>query len=234
MNIKKSVLVISAHADDHVACAGTLFKLKAQGYELYEAVLTDSSEGRDFKDTSKKAKLNTKVSQMREGELTKASRFLGIKKTFKLNQEDLGLTYSKSLVFEIVPIIRGVKPEIGIIMNSIDWHPDHRETFKLGSEAFKWAGSGVKPDLGDAWRTPIVLCAEGMMPILPNVLVDITKHASKKAELLAIYTSQASPKLINFDASLVAIRGYQLRRNNSLNAEAYTTDPTSPIILFEE
>ncbi len=231
---KKSVLVISAHADDHTASAGTLFKLKDKGFELFEIVLTDSSEGRDYRDTSKKKKSNKLISQTRSVELTKASEFLGISKTYKLDQQDLDLNYSKKLIFEVIPIIREIKPTLGIIMNSNDFHPDHRETFKIASEAFKWAGSGVKPELGVAYRTPIVLCVEGMIPVQPNVLVDTTAYAEKKAKLLAIYSSQASPKLINFDASLAAVRGYQLRRAGSLYAEAFTTDPTSPSILFDE
>lgn len=236
MKDENNVLVISAHADDHVSCAGTLFKLKKQGFKLFEVVLTDSSEGRDFKDakdTTKNKKSNTEIARIRETELSKASEFLGIEKTFKIGQEDLGLTYSKKLVFEIVPIIRAIKPVVGIIMNSNDFHPDHRQTFSIGSEAFKWAGSGVQPELGPAYRTPIVLCSEGMIPIQANVLVDITEFAEQKAELLKIYASQASPKLINFDASMAAIRGYQLRREGSLAAEAFTTDPTSPAILFD-
>lgn len=229
-----SVLVISAHADDHLASAGTLFKLKAKGFQLFEVIMTDSSEGRDYRDSAKARKSRKAISLMRDSELSEASKFLGIQKTIKLDQEDLGLTYSKKLVFEVVPIIRAIKPKIVIIMNSFDFHPDHRETYKIASEAFKWAGSGVKPELGDAFRTPIVLCVEGMMPIEPNILVDITEFADKKAQLLSIYASQSSPKMINFDVSLAAVRGYQLRRKGSLCAEAFSTDPFSPSILFDE
>lgn len=225
----KSVLLISAHADDHIACAGTLFKLKDQGYDLYEAVLTGSGEGKDYRDL--KGKYDVKA--LRTEELTKASQFLGIKKTYMLDQEDLGLTYSKELVFKIVPIIREVKPTVGIIMDSFDWHPDHRETFKIGSEGFKWAATGVKPESGDHWRTPIVLTVEGMLPIKPNVLVDVTDYVEQKMNLWKLYVSQARPQAINFQESMMCVRGYHLRRPGSLMAEAFCTDPTSPAILFD-
>lgn len=228
-----NVLVLSAHADDHIACAGTLFKLKDKGYKLYEVVFTDSSEGKDYRQNLIDQTTDA-TQQMRATELSAASKFLGMEKTFQLNLEDLGLTYSKNLVFEVVKIIRLVKPTIGIIMNSFDFHPDHRETYKIGSEAFKFAGTGVKPELGENYRTPIVLCGEGMIPVAANILVDITNYASKKMELYKIYESQANPKALNFEQSLMNIRGYQLRKVNSLAAEAYTTDPLSPAILFED
>jgi len=215
-----SILVISAHADDNIACAGTLFKLKEKGFDLFEVVLTDSGEGGDKK--------------VRDKELLEASKFLGIKKTYKFGQEDLGLTYSKNLMLEVAKVVREVKPKIGIIMNSFDWHPDHRTAFQIGSEAFKWAATGVKPKFGGAWRTPIVLCVEGMLPAQPNILVDITKQAEKKMQLWKIYVSQAKPKAVSFDESLMSVRGYHLRRPESFMAEAFSTDPTSPIILFDE
>ena len=229
--LNKSVLVISAHADDHIASAGTLFKLRDKGYDLYEIVLTNSGEGGDYRKSKKK---EHNIASMRDRELSDASKFLGIKETYKLNQEDLGLTYSKNLVFKIVPIIRKLKPAVGIIMNSFDWHIDHRIAFEIGSEAFKWAATGVKANLGGQWRTPIVLCTEGMLPVQPSVLVDVTDYVKQKADLWKIYESQAKPKAINFEESLMSVRGYHLRRPGSLLAEAFTTDSTSPIILFDE
>lgn len=226
---KKSVLIISAHADDHVASAGTIFKLQDQGYDIYEIVLTSSNEGRDYRNVSGKYDVKT----LRDEELTAASKYLGIKKTYRIDQEDLGLTYSKELMFRLVPIIREVKPTIGIMLDNFDWHPDHRETFKIGSEAFKWAATGVRPELGDHWRTPVVLSVEGMLPIKPNVLVDVTEYADKKMNLWKLYVSQARPQAINFQESLMFVRGYHLRRPGSIMAEAYCTDPTSPAILFD-
>jgi len=226
----KKLIIISAHADDHIASAGTLFKLKDKGFDLYEVVLTNSAEGRDYrKGTAKKD-----VHKMRSVELSAASKFLGIKQTFKLEQEDLGLKYSKEIIFKVVPLIRKLQPTIGIVMHSFDWHPDHRETFNIGSEAFKWAATGVKPELGQAWRTPIVLAVEGMLPTQPNVLVDVTSYSSKKMELWKIYESQAHPQALNFAESMMSVRGYHLRRPGSVMAEGFSTDPTSPIILFDE
>jgi LmbE family N-acetylglucosaminyl deacetylase len=228
---QKNILIISAHADDHMACAGTVFKLRDKGYIPYEIVLTDSAEGPNNGNGKSK---NINMKEIRNSELSEASKYLGIKRTFLFDQPDLGLIYSKKLMFKIMKIIREIKPDIGFIMNTYDWHPDHRETSKIASEAFKWAGSGVKPEFGNFHRTPVVLMAEGMIPVQPNVLVDTTAYSGKKLELWKKYESQATPKLVNFEKSLGDIRGYQLRRKGSLSAEAFTTDPTSPVILFDE
>lgn len=225
----KNILLVTAHADDHLACAGTVFKLLDQGYFVYELILTKSNEGRDFR--RQKGKYN--VAKMRKSEFSLASKFLGTKAVFNLNQDDLGLKYSKELMLKMVGVIRKIKPAVGIIMNSFDWHPDHVAAFTLGSTAFKFAATGVRPELGAAFRTPIVLAAEGMLPVAPNVLVDITDFFARKMELYRIYESQASSKALGFEEGLAKVRGYHVRRVGSMYAEAFTTDPTSPVILFD-
>ena len=119
-------------------------------------------------------------------------------------------------------------------MSDFDWHPDHLAAYQIGSTAFKFAATGIKPELGEHHRTPIVLSAEGMLPIQPNVFVDVTDYYPKKLELFKIYESQASSKALGFHEGLARVRGYHVRQPGSLLAEAYTTDPTSPIILFDD
>lgn len=226
---QKNLLVVTAHADDHIASAGTIFKLKDQGYDVYELILTDSGEGRDYR----KPEETYDVSTMRESEFSEASKFLGTKRVYSFSQEDLNLQYSKELVFRAVAVIREVKPTVGIIMNNFDWHPDHIAAHKIGAMAFKMAATGIRPEIGEHHRTSMVLAVEGMLPIKPSILVDITNYYDKKIELFKIYESQASSKALGFQEGLAKVRGYHVRRNGSLLAEAYSTDLTSPILLFD-
>ncbi|NMB69856.1 hypothetical protein GYA27_01465 [candidate division WWE3 bacterium] len=228
----KKLLLISAHADDHIACAGTVFKLIDRGYTPYEVVLTNSQEGPDMRKAGISQSVDN-IKNTRKEELSKASKFLGIAQTFNMENEDLRLTYSKDLMIKVMAIVREVKPTIGFLMNSYDWHPDHREAFKIGSEAFKWAASGIRPELGQNWKTPMVLCAEGMIPVAANILVDITTYADKKMQLWKIYDSQATSKSVKFEEGLLQVRGYQQRKVDGFFAEAFSTDPLSPILLFE-
>ncbi len=227
--LTKNVLLITAHADDHTASAGTVFKLRDQGYKVYELILTTSSEGRDFRNPDG----TYNVAQLRDEEFSEASKFLGTEKIWRFEQEDLNLQYSKKLVFDAVEVIREVQPAVGIIMNEFDWHPDHVAAYRIGSTAFKMAATGIRPELGDHHRTPIVLGVEGMLPIKPSILVDITDYYDKKEELFKIYESQASSKALGFQEGLSKVRGYHVRRVGSMMAEAFTTDETSPILLFE-
>jgi LmbE family N-acetylglucosaminyl deacetylase len=225
----KSILLITAHADDHTATAGTVFKLRDQGYQVFELILTTSNEGRDFRNPEGQYD----VAQLRDVEFSEASKFLGTEKIWRFGQEDLNLKYSKQIVFEAVKVIREVKPTVGIIMNQFDWHPDHIAAYRIGSTAFKMAATGIKPELGEHHRTPIVLAIEGMLPIKPSILVDITDYYNKKEELFKIYESQASSKALGFQEGLSKVRGYHVRRVGSMMAEAFTTDETSPIVLFD-
>src|SRR3989344_3344851 len=197
----KNLLIISAHADYHIACAGTVFKLeKESGFNSYELIFTNSELGQDYK---AKTEIDPKtVLKTRAKELNKASKFLGIKRSFSLNQSDLGLTYSKDLVFETVKIIRKLEPEIVFLHNQYDAHPDHNEAFKIGLTAIKIAAMGIKKET--------------------------------LAKLFKIYKSQASSKAIIFEKGLAQIRGYHLRKENSLFAEAFSLQEEFPIILFEK
>lgn len=232
--MKKNLLIISAHADDHLACAGTVFKLQEEfGYQAFEVVLTDSSLGQDFK--IKRELSPQVVAQTRKKELSEASRFLGVKKTFQFNQPDLGLCYQQALVFELIKIIREVRPQIAFLLHPEDAHPDHQVAYKLGLDALKIAATGVKKEsLGTPWRTNLVLLAEGMVPVKAQILVDIRNYLEKKIKLFKIYASQASPRAVSFAQSLAVVRGYHLRKENSLAAEAFCLQEEFPVVLFEK
>jgi LmbE family N-acetylglucosaminyl deacetylase len=231
--LKKTALIITAHADDHIACAGTLFKLQDQGHDLYEILLTDSSEGRDYRDPANGHTGHGDVATMRITEFDQATAVMGTKEVIRLHQEDLNLQYSKELVFQAVAVIRRLKPSVGLIHAGFDWHPDHHQAYRIASEAFKMAATDIKPELGDHWRTPIVLAAENTLTIQPNVLVDITDYMPQKMRLWEVYASQASPRDISFEQGIMSVRGYHMWKQGDPKAEAFHTDPTAPLILFE-
>ncbi len=228
-----NILIISSHADDHISCAGTLFKLQEErGMVPFELVLTDSSKGQDFRALKQFSRKN--VAKMRQMELSKASEFLGIRQTFMLNQSDYGLERTPEIVFAVAKIIRQVKPQILFINTEFDAHPDHRAAFRISLDAAKLAAMSVDvKSLGQAFRVPVVLCVEQMLPDKVELLVDITKYKSKKEQLLNIYASQMSPKSKAFEAGMMAVRGYHLRKPDGLFAEGFTLQNEAPILAFE-
>ena len=229
----KNLLIISAHADDHLACAGTVLKLQKKfSFSAFEIVLTNSALGQNFRTASE---LDVEVvAKTRASELSKASKFLGIKKSFTLNLPDLGLVYSQETMFKVVKVIRELKPLVVFLQNLYDAHPDHKAAFEIGINALKIAAMGVKKEsLGSPWRVPLVLCAEGMLPIKSQILVDINDFFDQKMKLFKIYSSQASPKAVLFEKSLAAVRGYHLRKDNSFFAEAFSLQEEFPVLFFE-
>lgn len=232
--LKNTILIISSHADDHISCAGTIFKLQEErGMVPFEVVLTDSSRGQDFR--AKKMANRRQVSLMRQKELSVASQFLGVRKTFTLNQPDFGLERSSAMVFKVAEIIRKIKPQIVFINGEFDAHPDHRVAFRIGLDAIKLAAMGVDVDkIGPSFRVPTVLCVEQMLPDKVQLLVDITKFKAKKDQLLAIYQSQMSPKSLAFEQGMMSVRGYHLRKSDGFQAEAFTLQNEFPILAFED
>lgn len=232
--INKNILIISSHADDHISCAGTVFKLQEErGLIPFEAVLTDSSRGQDFRSQRSQNKL--KVSLMRLKELSAASKFLGIRQTFLLGQTDLNLTYSTRLVFGVAKIIRQVKPQIIFINTEFDAHPDHRTAFRIGLDAVKVAAMGVeRQKLGEPFRVPMVLCVEQMLPDKIQILVDVTRYQDKKEQLLKIYASQMSPKALAFEQGLGAVRGYHLKKTAGAVAEGFSLQNEFPVLALED
>ena len=227
--LNKNVLVITAHPDDHLSCAGTLFKLKSMGYQLYEVVLCDSRESGDVRGLVKKEGM----SKQRLGEHEKATKILGLAGFHQLGIEDLNLQYSKELLFRLVEIIRETKPEIGFCHTSNDYHHDHIEAAKLSYEAFRIAASGAAPYLGQRHKTRFVLCFEGLVPIDAQVLVDVSEFRSEKAKLMGAYESQLSEGAQRFDQGLAQVRAYQARKPGCSEAEAFETFTNLPLMLFE-
>jgi LmbE family N-acetylglucosaminyl deacetylase len=229
---KKTILAITAHADDHITFAGTVFKLQEQGYDYYELVLTDSDEGGDFK-TKRKNTLNSEIAEMRRTELKEASIYLNTKELFQFGEHDQDLTYTKELMHKIVEVIRKVKPTIGLCMNTTDVHPDHIAASQLGKEAFRWAAKNFRRELGDPHRTNLVFFSEGTLPIIPSFLVDITKQYPKKEKLYQFYESQAAKKDLDLMKGFAHIRGFHLRKPDGEYAEAFSVEQNILPVLFD-
>lgn len=204
---KKQVLVISAHPDDEIACAGTLMKLKDRGYEINELILTGGGEGGDVAE--------------REREMKAAGEYLGMRSVVFLSQEDLGLAYSKDLMFKAMSVVRKISPEVVLLMNKSDFHPDHRAAFEIGIEAVKYAATGVRVDLGKSVRVKVALMMGGMWPIRPDLMVDVTEYKEKKMKMFSLHESQVNLKAEKFEEAMMTIYGYQHRTGDETLAEPF-------------
>ncbi len=230
--MKRTILGITAHADDHVMFAGTVMKLQKRGYQYCELVMTTSGEGRDFRD-SKATNKTEKIAKYRKSELSAALKVLKCTNLYELHQEDQDLQYSKELMHQVMRIIRLEKPEIVFTMNTFDVHPDHCATAHIAREAIRWAAKNFRSEYGAPHRVTMPLYAEGTVPVDPHVLVDITDYYDVKEKLFKVYTSQATPRDLDLLKSTSLIRGYHLRKQEGVHAEAFTVEKNSLPILFE-
>lgn len=229
----KNILIISSHADDHLSCAGTVFKLqKERGMVPFEIVLTDSGRGQDFRVAEHQS--YQRVRQLRLKELSVASKFLGIKEIFLFGQPDFGLQSTVDLVFATAKIIRQVRPEIVFMQSEGDVHPDHRASFRIGVDALKLAAFDMEAKtLGPSFRVPVVLCVDQELPGRIHLLVDISKYQDKKEKLMKVYESQMSPKALAFQRGLLSVRGYHLSNSHLLAAEGFSLSSEFPILGFD-
>ncbi len=224
----KRLLIVSAHADDHIPCAGTAIKLRNAGYEVYEIVFTNSNMGGDQSKEDKDYINKPENEDLRTKEYKAAAKFLGVKKTHFMHQQDLGLEFTHKLMLETARIIGEIKPEIALIPPAEDWHIDHRTAHQIAREAFKWANTGV----GGRHKTKIVLAYEATVPLMHDVVVDITEVYDEKIKLMQKYESQF--KSMKMEEYIASVRGYQVRRQGTEKAEGFKTIPGElPSLLFD-
>jgi len=178
----KSVLVISAHPDDHMTCAGFLMKLRRSGYSLYEIVLTGGNEGY--------VNEKEKIIEIRKREFEKASKLLGMKEVYYLGYKEEELIMNRENVEKVVTVIRKIRPNIIIIPNSDDYHENHIETNKIATKAIRTAMKKRKLELGEPIEWPIVLEWEYSVPKEPDIIIDISSEWKFKKKLLKCYKSQ--------------------------------------------
>lgn len=231
IKINKAVLAITAHPDDHVSIAGTILKLRDKGYKFYEVVLSDAEESGMIKGGKRVVKVNKKEHLgIRKKEFEKASKILGTEKVFRLHLENLNIQYSKESLFKLIKIIREIRPEIAFIHHPKDYMHDHVAASYLSLEALKTASYSFALHLGKNFRVPTVLYFEGVNPINPDVLVDITDYFDKKMEIAKIYGSQMGSRSFQLLESTASFRGYFARVKY---AEAFEVPENFPIVFSD-
>ncbi|MBM4402628.1 MAG: PIG-L family deacetylase [Candidatus Cloacimonetes bacterium] len=227
--INKAILAITAHPDDHISFAGTVLKLKDKGYKFYEVVLSDGEEAGIIKRGKRMVKVDKREQlKVRKKEFEKASKILGTEKVFRLHLANLNIQYSKESLFKLMKIIREIRPEIAFIHHPKDYMHDHIAASYLSLEALKTASYSFALNLGQNFRVPMVFLFEGVNPINPDVLVDISDYFDKKMELAKVYGSQMGSRSFQLMESAASFRGYFARVKY---AEAFEVPENYPIIL---
>lgn len=202
-------MFFSPHPDDHISCAGTIIKLKQKGYKVFEVLYTNGETGGQIG----KVKVNQKkLVEIRNEEFEKASKLLGTKKYFKMNQPTNGLEYSRELFFDLIKIIRECRPSLALIPHPSDYHRDHKQASVISYDAIKASDNSFALHLGDRYRVPVTLYYRGLNP-LDNVdmLVDVSAQHEDVQEIVKAYSTQITPRLQQYTESLPNLAGYYMR-----------------------
>lgn len=190
---KPVVLSLLAHPDDaEILCAGTLLRLVAAGWEAHIATFTPGDCG--SMELPPEA-----IARVRRGEALAAARHGGAK-YHCLEERDLLLFYAPEPLRKTVALLRSVRPDIVLAHSPADYMPDHEVASLLVRAAcFDAAVPNLFPDSGApaiAHIPHLYYCdpIEGKdplgRPVDPGILIDISGQLGRKAEMLALHSSQ--------------------------------------------
>lgn len=189
------LLVIMAHPDDaEITVGGTLFNLKALGWELGIATMTagdcgSATTGRE------------EIARIRYAEAQNAAAYLGACYEC-VGLMDVEVTFNVENLRRVVDVMRKFDPDVVITQSPVDYMLDHEESSRLvRGAAFALAMPNYEtrqnPPAKLARATPALYYAdpmEGKDPmgrrIYPQFYVDISKVLPQKCEMLARHVSQ--------------------------------------------
>lgn len=196
----KTILAVAAHTDDlDFGCGGSMALWSKRGARVYYFLLTDGSKGSEDMSIS-----GERLSILRQQEQMKAAQIIGVKKVFFGGFMDGELQNSAEVRYEIVILIRKLKPDIVVttdpnLVYDVDFglinHPDHRNAGQATLDSiYPYArNSRTFPDLLEQGLKPhsvkqvlLLNFARG------NFTVDITETFSQKIEALKAHKSQIS------------------------------------------
>ena len=191
----KNILAFMAHPDDaEFLCAGTLARLKNQGYQLHLATMTAGDGG--------SAELpNEEIARIRYYEAERAAALLGADYNCA-HQRDFFVTYGQATIQAALEIIRRANPILVITHSPQDYMTDHEQTSLIVRAACFAASAPNAKTHADEPAKPIAAIPhlyytdsiEGKdifgAAINPSVYVDISTVIETKVAMLSCHASQ--------------------------------------------
>lgn len=178
------VLVFGAHPDDEIRMAPAMARMAAEGVQVVAVIFTDGSEGYP------RPEMRDTIVETRARETEACRRVLGIDRYINLGAPDMGLENTKTMLKNVIRVIREVRPQAVFTHGEKDRHRDHLTTHTLSLEAWWHAGEPVAAELGPSWRTPHLYYYKNTALEGPVVEYDVTEYAHKLPEALATQVSQ--------------------------------------------
>jgi 4-oxalomesaconate hydratase len=227
-NVKKSIVVISAHAADFVWRAGGAIALYAgRGYRVRILCLSYGERGESDRLWKMPSMTLERVKELRRAESDKAAEILGAEIRF-FDSGDYPLRATDQLIYQMVTELRDCQPEMVLTHSSADpYNFDHAEAYEVTMRTRIYAQAAGYPAEGKKLGAPPVFAFEPHQPeqcgFKPQVLLDITSVFDRKRK--AMEAMEAQEHLWEYYTDLAKRRGVQAVRNSGKTgikfAEAY-------------
>ena len=183
------IIVFGAHPDDAEINVGGTAALWAQmGHKVKFVSLTNGNKGHHIMQPRE-------LAARRAREIESARQILGIEASIALNNNDGELMPTLENRFEVIRLIAEWNADIVISHRPNDYHPDHRYTAILVQDAAYMVGVPQMLRGGAPMRkTPLFLYMPDRFqkpnPFSPDIVIDITSVAQKKADGIMAHESQ--------------------------------------------
>jgi bacillithiol biosynthesis deacetylase BshB1 len=180
-SIELDVLAVFSHPDDaELTMAGTLIKLKAQGYRTGVLDVTRGEMG------------TRGTPDERAAEAQAAARVLGLDVRLNLAQPDGHVMLTDEARTALVRVLRTHKPKVLFTSHWDDPHPDHAATARIVREAARLASMRRYDEAHGLAQTRMPMIAHAVYSrlVVPSFVVDISEQLAGKMEAIRAHASQ--------------------------------------------
>jgi LmbE family N-acetylglucosaminyl deacetylase len=210
------VVAVGAHQDDvELTCGGTLARYRRERRCTIAIVCVSAG---DMGGTSAAGPARSTTAAVRELEAREAAARIGAA-YHCLGQPDGFVENSAGAKAELAAILRAQRADIVLAPPPADYHPDHRATSALVSDACLLASvPALAADGEPLARAPALFYTDSIagLDFVPTRYVDITETFADKQELLRLHRSQmahmravAGWDLVEYSQIVGAFRGLQ-------------------------
>ena len=197
--IKLDVLAVFSHPDDaELSVAGTLLKLKSQGYRTGVCDMTRGEMG------------TRGTPEIRAQEALDAAGIMKLDARLNLEQPDGHVQPTEVARTALVRVLRTHQPKVLITTHEDDPHPDHANTSIIVRQAARLATMkryDEEPGLAPV-PMPAIMHSLFSRRIVPSFVVDVSEFVDEKMSAIRAYGSQFYDATSKEPATRISQRGF--------------------------